>query len=203
MRTRESLKLQNQNKAIRAKAKTLKVAKSKIWCILIKEEYSGQPNNTKQREFMITQLFLLLRKKFYQVKIALVNTEGLQQGGLHSGRGGGGHIRLCRLKTSKTASERQNFGANETMINYFYLLMMWLLIEVAGGILKFKSFTLQNWSDGASRRKRIMTRRSPRVSRRKQMGFPSAAKPGTWSQPKRIKLKAEKWTNNNNQEWVR
>lgn len=149
MRSRESLKLQNQNKAIRAKAKTLKVAKSKIWCILIKEEYSGQPNNTKQREFMITQLFLLLRKKFYQVKIALVNTEGLQQGGLHSGRGGG-HIRLCRLKTSKTASERQNFGANETMINYFYLLMMWLLIEVAGGILKFKSFTLQNWSDGAS-----------------------------------------------------
>lgn len=190
MRSRESLKLQNQNKAIRMKAKTLKVAKSKIWCILIKEEYSGQPNNTKQREFMITQLFLLLRKTFYQVKIALVNTEGLQ-------------IRLCRLKTSKTASERQNFGANETMINYFYLLMMWLLIEVAGGILKFKSFTLQNWSDGASRRKRIMTRSSPRVSRRKQMGFPSAAKSGTWSQPKRIKLKAEKWTSNNNQEWVR
>lgn len=121
---------------------------------------------------------------------------------LHSGTGGG-QIRLCRLKTSKTASERQNFGANETMINYFYLLMMWLLIEVAGGILKFKSFTLQNWSDGASRRKRIMTRSSPRVSRRKQMGFPSAAKSGTWSQPKRIKLKAEKWTNNNNQEWVR
>lgn len=30
---------------------------------------------------MITQLFLLLRKTFYQVKIALVNTEGLQQGG--------------------------------------------------------------------------------------------------------------------------
>lgn len=72
---------------------------------------------------MITQLFLLLRKTFYQVKIALVNTEGLQQGG-YTQEQRGGQIRLCRLKTSKTASERENFGANETMINYFYLLMM-------------------------------------------------------------------------------
>lgn len=37
---------------------------------------------------MITQLFLLLRKTFYQVKIALVNTEGLQQGGYTQERGG-------------------------------------------------------------------------------------------------------------------